>query len=948
VTPGRSIAVALVATLSIITFLLHATIVRPRLFPAGAGLALSGDAVFNELSEQELVGFAHLPDIRSVLGQPVMVTAVWPGGEADRAGVRPGAQVLAITDQDGERLDLSEGLPADAAATIATWVHMYRMPPSGSITLTLREQDASAPRDVTVERLPVWSLDANTVFAWFWQFHGWALAKHLVYTLAALLVVGLGARGVTATLITLAFLLMGATDDGALFGEEWRIPLLAPALVSFSWTLMAVSFPVISLAILYFPTKAPVLRRHPWLRYATWLIAVPLGSVGVATTARLLGMDAATPAVAWFATHPLFFNGLFALGLTTNLGFLAYAVQRYRTNPDAVERRRIQTVLVTAVPGMLAYMLITAVPLIARGLGSDLRWPWPIAALLEFLVMLSALGMAYAVAVRRAMSPRTALRQGIQYALARKTLRILTGLPVLLLGVALVRQSDQPLSVIIQGRPLFYIAMLVMVALGLRYRDAAQRWLDRRFFRSEYDAREILLSLASRVPHETDPRALIALVLADIESALHPGSIAVLAENNGVYEVAEARNRKPEPMASGSGLVQLLQWSDQPLEVFLDDPRSTVGRLPASDRDWLRAAGAALVVPVFAGTSTDDRPLVGFIVLGPKRSEESFTREDRQLLAGIASQMGLALDLSRLRRQAALTPRGFASPAPIAATGVLPAVVDVGAVIDGKYRIDSLIGRGGMGAVYRARDLRLDRDVAVKLVRGELVSSPDAHERFKREAQLAARLHHPSVVTVFDYGTLPDGAAYLVMEYVRGEDLRARLTRGTPNRIESARMLMSIAEGVDAAHREQILHRDLKPENVLLPENGSPPKVLDFGVAKLLPSGDAHGTMTAGATIVGTPAYMAPEQLRGGRVDARSDIYSLGVLAYEMFTGRLPFGAGSFVDVAVRQGEEPPLEGTPLTDRLAGVLRRALAFDPDKRPPTAVAFAAELRRAAGE
>ncbi len=426
-TPGRSIAVALVATLSIITFLLHATVVRPRLFPAGAGIALSGDAVFNELSEQELVGFAHLPDIRSVLGQPVMVTAVWPGGEADRAGVRPGAQVLAITDQNGERLDLSEGLPADAAATIATWVHMYRMPPSGSITLTLREQGASAPRDVTVERLPVWSLDANTLFAWFWQFHGWALAKHLVYTLAALLVVGLGARGVTATLITLAFLLMGATDDGALFGEEWRIPLLAPALVTFSWTLMAVSFPVISLAILYFPTKAPVLQRQPWLRYATWLIAVPLGSVGVATTARLLGMDAATPAVVWFATHPLFFNGLFALGLTTNLGFLAYAVQRYRSNPDAVERRRIQTVLVTAVPGMLAYMLITAVPLIARGLGSDLRWPWPIAALLEFLVMLSALGMAYAVAVRRAMSPRTALRQGIQYALARKTLRILTG-----------------------------------------------------------------------------------------------------------------------------------------------------------------------------------------------------------------------------------------------------------------------------------------------------------------------------------------------------------------------------------------------------------------------------------------------------------------------------------------------------------------------------------------
>jgi GAF domain-containing protein len=947
VTVARRLALAIVATLSVITFALHATVVRPRLFPAGAGLALSGDAVFNELSEQQVVGFAHLPDLRGVLGQPVTVTAVWPGGEADHAGIRVGAQVLAITDADGERLEIGDAFPSDPTTGTLMWVHMYRLPPSGPVTLTVRDAGGGPPRDVTLARPAVWTLDGETAFTWFWQFHGWALAKHVAYTLSALLIIALGARGVTAALITLAFLLMGATDDGALFGEEWRFPLLAPLLVGFSWMLNAVAFPTINLAILYFPTKAPLLKRHPWLYYAPWILAIPLGVVGAATTARLLGADSATAAVTWFATHPWFFNTLFALGLSTNIGLLGYAVQRYRTNPDAVERRRIQTVLVTAVPGMLAYVMITAVPLIASSLGMTIRWPLPLAAFFEFLVLLSALGMAYAVAVRRAMSPRTALRQGIQYALARKTLRFLTGLPVLLLVVALIRQSDQPLSQIILGRPLFYIAMLVLVALGLKYRDKAQKWLDRRFFRSDYDAKEILLSLANRVPQETDPRALLSLVLTDIESALHPASIAVLAENGGMYEVAESRHRLPEPVPATSGLVQLLQWSNQPLEVFLTDAGSTVARLPTSDRDWLRESGATLIVPVFAGTSVE-RPLVGFIVLGPKRSEESFTREDRQLLAGIAAQMGLALDLSRLRRQAAITPRGFVSPSPDARTSFMPMAVDVGTVLDGKYRIDALIGRGGMGAVYRARDLGLDRDVAVKLVRGELVSSADAHERFKREAQLAARLHHPSIVTVFDYGTLPDGAAYLVMEYVRGEDLRARLLRGTPDRKEATQMLSAIADGVDAAHREQILHRDLKPENVLLPESGGPPKVLDFGVAKLMPSADTQGTLTAGATIVGTPAYMAPEQLRGGRVDARADIYSLGVLAYEMFTGRLPFGAGSFVDVAVRQGEDAPLEGTPMPDRLAAVLQRALAFDPEKRPPTAMAFAAELRRAVGE
>jgi predicted Ser/Thr protein kinase len=576
------------------------------------------------------------------------------------------------------------------------------------------------------------------------------------------------------------------------------------------------------------------------------------------------------------------------------------------------------------------------------------RWPWPAAAALEVVVLFSAFGLAYAVAVRRAMSPRTALRQGLQYALARKTLGILTTLPAVALIVALVRQSDQPLSAIVQGRPSFYIGLLVLIALGMRYRDNAQRWLDRRFFRSEYDAKEILLSLASRVPQETDPRALLALVLTDVEMALHPATAAVLAENGGVYEVIEARHLVPAPLPGASGLVQLLQWSDAPLEVFDNDPRSTLGRLPASDREWLRASGAALLVPIFAGSGVD-RPLVGFMVLGPKRSEESFTAEDRRLLAGIAAQMGLALDLSRLRRQAASTPRGLmASPAPEAATGVRPVSVDVGVTVDGKYRIDALIGRGGMGAVYRARDLRLDRDVAVKVVRGDLVASAQARERFKREAQLAARLQHQSIVTVFDYGTLEDGSAYLVMEYVRGEDLRARITRGALDWKEAAHLLALVADGVEAAHREQILHRDLKPENVLLPESGRPPKVLDFGVAKLMAPAEMRGTVTAGGTIVGTPAYMAPEQLRGSAVDARADVYSLAVMAYEMITGRLPFGAGSFVDVAVRQAEEPMFDGTPLPDRLAGVLRRALSFEPGKRPPTAVALATELRRATGD
>src|SRR5262245_26912607 len=162
-------------------------------------------------------------------------------------------------------------------------------------------------------------------------------------------------------------------------------------------------------------------------------------------------------------------------------------------------------------------------------------------------------------------------------------------------------------------------------------------------------------------------------------------------------------------------------------------------------------------------------------------------------------------------------------------------------VVDGKYRIDAIVGRGGMGAVFRARDLRLERDVAVKVVRAETMANPESKARFQREAQIIARLQHPGIVTVFDYGNLPQGAAFLVMEFVAGEDLRHLLKRERTLRAERViELAAGIASGVDAAHRAGVLHRDLKPENILLPSNGSGPKVLDFGVAKMTVSGAAE------------------------------------------------------------------------------------------------------------
>ncbi len=200
------------------------------------------------------------------------------------------------------------------------------------------------------------------------------------------------------------------------------LPVLGPVLLTFCWTLMAVAIPIIGLAISHFPLRSPFLGRYPWVAPSLWLITLPLGIIGGLSSAHLLGAGSVAPAVAWLALRPWVFNLAWGIGLATNLAILVEAVQRYRRNPDTVARRRIQTVLVTGVPGMLAYVLMTAVPLSAASFGVRFRWPWPIAVMLETIVLLSAFGLAYAVAVRRAMSPRTALRQGIQYALARKTL----------------------------------------------------------------------------------------------------------------------------------------------------------------------------------------------------------------------------------------------------------------------------------------------------------------------------------------------------------------------------------------------------------------------------------------------------------------------------------------------------------------------------------------------
>ncbi len=879
--------------------------------------------------------------------------------------------MLQVADDRGARLDLSA--PPSAAAALAGWRTTWWLDVRRPFTLTVSRSGHAIELNVT----PRWFPDVadGTTGPWLRRHLGGTV--HIVAALlAALTLVALRVRGDVAALMTLTMIVNVAVGGALAGGEAWLPSFLREPLVLFSWLLAPLGFPVVGLTVLNFPTPSPLIARWPSLTAGLIALSSPLLAANGLAALYLLGADTVAAPLAWFAARPLLWSTTFVAAVLANAAIVIEGLGRYRRNPDANERRRIMVVVYTGVPGALAWAISESLPLIGTLLlDRPVVLPWAATLVLTAAMLLPAFGLPYSVAVKHVFSPRMVLRRSLQYALAQRTLTVLTALPAVPLVLSLVRQRDLSLTQIVTGQPLFYAVGIALLIVARKYREPAERWLDRRFFRAEYDAREILVSLAGRLPFESDPRELVALVIHHVDSALHPESVAVLAEvAPGQFETIGARPVGVPPLPASGGVSTLLRWSREPLEVFLDDERSSAARLPAEDRSWLAAANVALLVPLLAGNTTEPT-LTGVLALGPKQSDEPYAPEDRSLLSAIAAQMAMGLDVSRVRQRVTSQPGARPDTAPTQSgaeptLGVCPrcqrcmelaraTCPDDGAallpvpglppVVDGKYRVDAQIGRGGMGAVYKARDVRLDRDVAIKVVRADLLGSPDARVRFRREAQVVARLQHPSVVAVFDYGTFADGAAYIVMEFIRGEDLRQRLRRTAvlpPDEVVA--LLTGVAGGVQAAHDAGVLHRDLKPENILLPENRAAPKVLDFGVAKTAPAADgAGGTATFGATVVGTPAYMAPEQLRGQPVDGRADVFSLGVMTFEMLTGRLPYGAGSFVDIGVAHAEGRLSHADQLPEGLRSVVLQALAQNPAERPATPSAFADALRARVG-
>jgi serine/threonine-protein kinase len=254
----------------------------------------------------------------------------------------------------------------------------------------------------------------------------------------------------------------------------------------------------------------------------------------------------------------------------------------------------------------------------------------------------------------------------------------------------------------------------------------------------------------------------------------------------------------------------------------------------------------------------------------------------------------------------------------------------IGTVLSGRYRLEAKLGSGGMSTVYLARDETLDRPVAVKVMHREMSEQPDQLERFRQEARAVAKLTHPNIVSVIDAGE-DGGHPYIVFEYVKGETLKQRISRvGALDTQEAIAYAIEVARGLTGAHARQMVHRDIKPQNILIDDEGRA-KLTDFGISRQL---EQHG-MTATGRVLGTTDYVSPEQAMGHPVDPRSDIYSLGVVLYEMLVGQVPFHADSQVGVAMKHvNEELPDVQRRRPDASAAValvVERATAKNPDER-----------------
>jgi tRNA A-37 threonylcarbamoyl transferase component Bud32 len=724
-----------------------------------------------------------------------------------------------------------------------------------------------------------------------------------------------------------------------------------PAAIGWAMWLPYLSTLALPAVLLGFFISFPIRRIRAWWHWC--FIAVPM-AVPVGVHARYQWH-----VVYGVGVEPLPPDGLdWLVGVSiAYLAAVALAVVANYRRAEAAEQRRLRVLLLGPVVGCLAGGPIVLSYWRASEPG---LFASPVLAIAALLLLTVPLSFAYAVLRHRLFDVRLIVRAGVRYALARRLLlSIVPGLAVVL-AVDVYLHRDRAVSDLVGARASLY---LVIAGVAVLAQFCRQRWLDaldRRFFRERFDAQRLLRRVAVEVREAPDFERAAARVVEQIELALHPRFVAVLRRQD-VQEAFEQVAEKPAgtgPLgipasAKVFGLARVL---GTPLDVSIDRTEWLSEHLPPEETALVQGTGVELIVPIVGrGEDTD-----AFLVLGPRRSEDPYGADDREWLAEVAESLA---DLAGRQRAAPPAPTFRECPRcgacfdagaeACAQDGGELTIVRLPRDLAGRYRLDRRLGRGGMGVVYGASDLSLGREVAVKLLRDDLVPDPGAAARFEREARISASFTHPHVVTIYDFGVVAGTRAFLVMERLAGLTLREELERN--GRIDPQRALTimrAICSAVDAAHRHHLVHRDLKPENVFLAqlEGLEHPKVLDFGIAKALPANrDAATGLTTVGGPIGTLQYMAPEQLRGEDPQPSWDLWALAVTTYEMLTGRHPFAALSLgLSAGVHPAADVRVSMQPasgLDVRWAPFFEHWLAIDADRRTGSAWQFLSELEDA---
>lgn len=712
-----------------------------------------------------------------------------------------------------------------------------------------------------------------------------------------------------------------------------------------------------------FPTGVPKGRFWELLK---WVFYAWAALLVVMYTSQYFAFFTGRPALMTVFYNPYFVTKLATLDPAYRiLALVAYCVvmtRNYRLTKKGDQHRRMKWLVYGSLLGIIpeVMILISRFVLVSAGYGQVLSSETFVTMnqVANAAIGIVPITWGYAIIKHRVFEINVVVRRGLQYLLAKNVLQLMFALPLIALAYTIISNRNQTISDIVSHNPV-YLSLIAIAGVGLRFRRQLKDRIDRNFFREAYNQERILLGLVDEIKELNSMSEISKLVSNEIDSALHPHKIYAF------YREEERRNLTLGYSSGGTSQVvhipetSYLLRNMETLASVQEYPFSHDANLPPKETEWLDQLDINLIVPM---CGIDQRP-IGLLLLGEKKSEEPYSATDRRLLQAIAREMAIVYENALLKARVGKEQRikrevlarfeeqniNLVKECPSCGTcfdssceicdkdaSELSLSMPVERTIEGKYRLERLIGKGGMGAVYQATDLRLDRKVAIKIMLGSMFGDPLALRRFEREARTSARLNHANIIAIYDYGAIGSEGAYLVMELIPGTTLRSELTlKGMIDPLTAAEYFDQILEGVKAAHVAAVIHRDLKPENILISKvhDKSHIKILDFGLAKVTQVDVTNSSLTARGTIVGTFGYMSPEQLTGEEADERSDIFSVGVMVVEALTGRRPFSGRTHAELLTAVLHESyHLEGASKELKcLDEVLQRCLAKDPAER-----------------